>query len=110
MRITNEQNSAAMVTINLKVGMCRDIIANSNITKAYVVNPCDSSNTYVNTPLNAIHEGLRMLLLLQALIPCFAVYIYILSFGFIIVACVAAYILLLFVYFLALSSLHPSTF
>ena len=55
MRITNEQNSATMVTINLKVSMCRDIIANSNITKAYVVNPCDSSNTDVNTPLNAIH-------------------------------------------------------
>ena len=44
-----------MVTINLKVSMCRDIIANSNITKAYVVNPCDSCNTDVNTPLNAIH-------------------------------------------------------
>ena len=44
-----------MVTINLKVSMCRDIIANSNITKAYVVNPCDSCNTEVNTPLNAIH-------------------------------------------------------
>ena len=44
-----------MVTINLKVSMYRDIIANSNITKAYVVNPCGSCNTYVNTPLNAIH-------------------------------------------------------
>ena len=31
-----------MVTINLKVSMCRDIIANGNITKAYVINPCDS--------------------------------------------------------------------
>ena len=44
-----------MVTINLKVSMCGDIIANSNITIAYVVNPCDSYNTDVNTPLNAIH-------------------------------------------------------
>ena len=35
MRITNEQNSATMVTINLKVSMFRYIIANSNITKAY---------------------------------------------------------------------------
>ena len=51
----NEQNSAIMVTINLKVGMCRDIIANSNETKAYVVNPCDSCNTNINTPLNGIH-------------------------------------------------------
>ena len=41
-----------MVTINLKVSMCRDIITNSNITKAYVVNPC---NTDVNIPLNTIH-------------------------------------------------------
>ena len=44
-----------MVTINLKVSLCRDIIANSNITKAYVVNPCDSYSTDVNTPLNVIH-------------------------------------------------------
>ena len=44
-----------MVTINLKVSMCRDIIANSNITISYVFNPCDSCNTDVNTPLNAIH-------------------------------------------------------
>ena len=44
-----------MVTINLKFSMCRDIIANSNITKAYVVNPCDSCNIDVNTALNAIH-------------------------------------------------------
>ena len=43
-----------MVTINLNVSMCRDIIVNSNITKAYVVNPCDSCNTDVNTHLNAI--------------------------------------------------------
>ena len=35
--------------------MCRDIIANSNITKVFVFNPCDSCNTDVNTPLNAIH-------------------------------------------------------
>ena len=35
--------------------MCRDIIANSNKTKVFVVNPCDSCNTDVNTPLNAIH-------------------------------------------------------
>ena len=55
MRITNEQKSATMVTINLKVSMCRDIIANGNITKLYVVNPYDSCNTDVNTPLNAIH-------------------------------------------------------
>ena len=41
-----------MVTINLIVSMCRDY---SNITKAYVVNPCDSCNTDVNIPLNAIH-------------------------------------------------------
>ena len=44
-----------MVTINLKVSMSRDIIAYSNITKSYVFNPYDSSNTDVNTPLNAIH-------------------------------------------------------
>ena len=44
-----------MVTINLKVSMCRDIIANGNIIKSYVVNPCDSCNTDVNTPLNVIH-------------------------------------------------------
>ena len=44
-----------MVTINLKVSMCRDIIANSNMTKAYFINPCDSCNNDVNTPLNAIH-------------------------------------------------------
>ena len=44
-----------MVTINLKVCMCTDIIANSNITTAYVVNRCDSCNTDGNTPLNAIH-------------------------------------------------------
>ena len=43
-----------MVTINLKVGMCRDIIANSHITRAYVVNSCNSCNTDVDT-LNAIH-------------------------------------------------------
>ena len=55
MRITNEQNSATMVTINLKVSMCRDIIANRNITKAHVINPCDSCNTDVNTPHHAIH-------------------------------------------------------
>ena len=44
-----------MVTINLKVSMYRDIIANSNITNSYVFNPYDSCNTDVNTPLNAIH-------------------------------------------------------
>ena len=44
-----------MATSNLKFGMCRDIIANSNMTKAYVINPCDSCNNDVNTPLNAIH-------------------------------------------------------
>ena len=44
-----------MVTINLKVSMCRDIIANGNIIKSYVGNPCDSCNTDVNTPLNVIH-------------------------------------------------------
>ena len=48
-----------MVTINLKVSMCRNTIANSNITKAYnnIVNPIasDSCSTDVNTPLNAIH-------------------------------------------------------
>ena len=51
-RITNGQNSVTMVTINLKVSMCRDIITNSNITKAYI---CDSCNTDVKTPLSAIH-------------------------------------------------------
>ena len=30
-------------------------IANSNMKKAYVINPCDSCNNDVNTPLNAIH-------------------------------------------------------
>ena len=56
-----------------------------------------------------------MLLLLHALIPYVATYI--LSFGLRIllllnalIPCVAAYILHLFLYFLALSSLHPSTF
>ena len=44
-----------MVTIHLKVSLCRDTIANSNITKLFVVNPCDSCNTDVNTPLNVIH-------------------------------------------------------
>ena len=44
-----------MVTINLKVSMCRDTITNSNITKVFVVNPCDSCNTDVDTPLNVIH-------------------------------------------------------
>ena len=44
-----------MVTIHLKVSMCRDTIANSNITKVFVVNPCDSCNTDVDTPLNVIH-------------------------------------------------------
>ena len=41
-----------MVTINLKISMYTDIIANSNITKVFVVNPCDSC---INTPLKAIH-------------------------------------------------------
>ena len=57
MRITNEKNLATMVTINLKVSMCRDIIANSNkilLTLVILVKPCDSCNTNV-TPLNAIH-------------------------------------------------------
>ena len=45
MRITNEQNSATMVTINLKVSMCRDIIANSNIPRAFNLNPCSSYTT-----------------------------------------------------------------
>ena len=53
MRITNEQNSATIVTINLKVSMCRDIIVNN-----IVVNPCDSCNADVYTPLNAIHVHL----------------------------------------------------
>ena len=44
-----------MITINLKVTMCRDIIANSNITKVHVVNPYDSCNTDVNTFLSGIH-------------------------------------------------------
>ena len=44
-----------MVTINLKVSMCRDIIANTNITKAFIVNPCDSCISDNNTSLNAIH-------------------------------------------------------
>ena len=56
MSITNERNSATVVTINLKVSMCRDTIANSNITKVFVVNPCDSCNTDVDTPLNVIHD------------------------------------------------------
>ena len=54
------KKSATMVTINLKVSMCRDIITNSNITKSYV-NPCDSCNTDVNTPLNAIHVHVHVL-------------------------------------------------
>ena len=35
--------------------MCRDIIANGNITKVFLVNLCDSCNTDVKTPLNSIH-------------------------------------------------------
>ena len=54
MRITNGQNSTTMVAINLKVSPCRDIIAKSNKTKAYVVNPCDSCSTDINAPLNEI--------------------------------------------------------
>ena len=38
MGITNQQKSATTTTSNLIFGMSRDIIANSNITKA---NPCD---------------------------------------------------------------------
>ena len=56
--------------------------------------------------------GGGMLLLLHALIPCVAADIF--SFGLprvlFLHACVAAYMLPLFLYFLALSSLHPSTF
>ena len=47
-----------MVTINLKVSMHRDIIANSNITKSYANNNIAKSyvvNIDVNTHLNAIH-------------------------------------------------------
>ena len=44
-----------MVTINLKVSMCRDTFANSNITKVFVLNPCDSCNTDVDISLNVIH-------------------------------------------------------
>ena len=40
------KNQQQMVTINLKVSMCRDIIANSNITKSYVFNPYDSRILY----------------------------------------------------------------
>ena len=58
MRIT-EQNTATMVTINLKVSMCRDIIANSNITKAYVVNPCDFRNTQGKTAMNTDFDGVN---------------------------------------------------
>ena len=59
MRKTTEQKSATMVTTNLKVSTCRDIMANSNITKSYCFNCNDSCSTDVNTPLNAIsvHEG-----------------------------------------------------
>ena len=45
-----------MVTINLKVGMCRYIITNSNITKAFVIYPCVSYNTVGNTTINTIHD------------------------------------------------------
>ena len=52
------------------------------------------NNTNMRNPIvKRCREGLHMLLLLHALIPC-----------------VAAYILHLFLYFLALSSLQPSTF
>ena len=43
-----------MVTINLKVSMCRDIIANSNITKEYVVIPCDSVGEAVRYQAKAL--------------------------------------------------------
>ena len=38
--------------VTIDKSMCGDIIANSNMTKAY---PCDSCNNDVNTPHNAIH-------------------------------------------------------
>ena len=40
--------------------MCRDIIANSNMTKAYFIHPRDSCNNDVNTPLNAIHVHIQV--------------------------------------------------
>ena len=60
-----------------------------------------------NNIVKRCREGLRMLLL-HALIPCLAAYILPSSPAFI--HCLAANILHLFPYFLALSSLHPSTF
>ena len=68
-----------MVTINLKVSMCRDTIANSNMTKAYVVNPC---NTDVNIPLNTIDvhvysdlcQALLQILVLLPLSECCILY------------------------------------
>ena len=48
----NQWNQCSKKFIKMKVSMCRDIIADSNITKAYVINTCDFD---VNTPLNAIH-------------------------------------------------------
>ena len=65
------------------------------------------NNNMRNPIVKRCREGLRMLLL-HALIPCLAAYILPSSPAFI--HCLAANILYLFPYFLALSSLHPSTF
>ena len=45
MRIVNETNSATVATTDLTFGMLGDIITNSNIKKAFVVNPCSFCNT-----------------------------------------------------------------
>ena len=53
--VNNQSESHLKVDdISTHASMCRDIIANSNITKGFIVNPCDSCNTDVNTSLNAI--------------------------------------------------------
>ena len=61
------------------------------------------NNTNMRNPPTSFIMGLRMLVLLHALIPCLAAYILPSS-------RLAVHILHLFSYFLALSSLHPSTF
>ena len=73
---------------------------------------CNNNNR--RNPPTSFIMGLRMLVLLHALIPCLAAYILHLFSYFLalssLIPCLAVYILHLFSYFLALSSLHPSTF
>ena len=64
MKITNEQKSATMVTISLRVSVCRNIITNSNITKVTLLTLVILviHNTDVNNPLNAIDVYIQVIL------------------------------------------------